>query len=121
MPIKLSQYREATRPVAIPVGSDTLTVHYKFGLFTARFQQEMEGDKNATVRALVTLLADWDLLGDDGQPLAITEDILEDVGYALLNQIFKALLDDLVPNAPSGDGSSNTSPDTPLTVPTTTN
>ncbi len=107
MPLDLKQYKGATRPVAVAVGTETLNLSYRPASFTPNLRKEIarlsEDDADALAKYLLPLLASWDLT-DAGKPVEITLEILNDLGYQLLNAIFGVIIADVNPasdpNAP---------------------
>lgn len=108
MPIKLSHLASDRRTCTITVGDETVTVTYRPGGVTPELEDELR-DCAADQRggaALVALLShclvEWDVLDDDGRPLAPTPKNLRRLPTVFLGQVAQAITDDLRPNPPSG-------------------
>lgn len=83
MAVRLSRIKGDTRTVTLNFGEEgDLTVTYRPGVMTPAREEQLVIDEREGrgVRAVVSLLAemvvDWDLLDDDGQPIARDVDVL---------------------------------------------
>jgi len=95
MAFDLGKYREKTRPVEVQMDGDPLHVSYKPAAFTPNLRKEIEklgeDDVDALAKYLCPLLADWDAT-EGGKKVEISVEVLNGLGYQLLNAIFSAIV-----------------------------
>lgn len=107
MPITLAEIAVDRRELSIPIGNGVLNIAYNLAGLTpqveAQFRRAAREDRNgeALVTFLQPLLLSWDLLGEDGQPLPITEETLQTLPLAFLAQLVEAIGADTAPNPTS--------------------
>jgi len=109
MPIKLAALTRATRTV--PVDSEGLAVSltYAPGKLTpaveARLNDANEHNRPASGVAdeLANIITGWDILGDDGKPVAISADQLHEFPTRFLLACVQAIGSDARPNAVSAE------------------
>lgn len=111
MAIRLSARRAIVKPLAIDVDGETLNVQYRPGAFTPEFdrsarQLETSSDPETGLGAMFcSVVASWDLEGDDGQPVPLTPESLmtvpTDILIAVLGAMRKALSPGETPAATS--------------------
>ena len=116
MPISLSALTADRRTVRVPFGDDTLTLTYRPSAVNAKQEarelEEREKGQHlmAQARSLAEIVESWDVLGDDGQPLPVSAEVLAGLGLDVTSKLTRAILDDLLPNrtppAVSRNGSS---------------
>lgn len=116
VPIRVSALTADRRPVAIPIGGDTLNLTYKPSAINAvqeaRELEEREKGRHllAQARSLSEIILSWDLLDDEGQALPVSSDVIATFGIDIVSKLTRAILDDLLPNrtppATSSNGSS---------------
>jgi hypothetical protein len=97
--MKLSAILADRRTLEIPFGEDVLIVVYAPSLVTPRnisvaLDQEDDNQSQAVVELLVTLIEEWDLTGDDGQPVAISAETLEILPVRFLSDVLVAITGD---------------------------
>jgi hypothetical protein len=110
---KLSTFRNATRPLVIDTGDpdEPLTVRYRPRALTPRLAEQLTQDTSdesniaRTCKWLELIVAEWDLLGDDGQPIPLTEAAMQDVPLDVLKFVSDAILEDSRPNQVSSPAS----------------
>ena len=61
---------------------------------------------------VASLIVNWDVLGDDGQPLPVTPALLEQLPLSFINAVVSAMLMDGLPNPRTGENSPGISPPT---------
>lgn len=94
---KLDALTRDTDSVAIPFGSDTLTVQYRPGALTTELVEALQGAETATAPAaavlepLARLLVSWDLLDDDERPIPTTVQGLRGVPLSILARVAEAV------------------------------
>jgi hypothetical protein len=82
MAVRLSKASPASKHTRIDFGDDgDLNLEWNGGRLTGARQDEINaamqtGEARALYGALVDIVASWDLLGDDGEPLALDADQL---------------------------------------------
>lgn len=92
---KLSELRAASRTVSVSVDGGSIAVRYRPNVYTAGFLSEL-ADKSVS-EALCSLLTGWDLTDDDGEEIPITPAVLADLPLPLLQAIWRAVQEDLLP------------------------
>ncbi|SRR5579871_4493123 len=107
MPASLADLRKARRTLICDVfdGAAQIQVSYRPGFLTPKVQAEIDraaesGEGTAAaIRFFVGYIESWDLLGDDGEPVPLTEDglLASDVPVQLLNQITAQCVADMQP------------------------
>ena len=117
MAIKLSQIKAKTKKATVKHEEyGEMAIEYRPSALTAETQvtvmrmmtiteggageaPEIMGDY---LGAMERLVASWDLLGEDGKPLAITKATLrQDVPMDLVGAIFRTIMEDMRPNEAS--------------------
>lgn len=99
--------------VAVPFDGASLKVTYRPGAITPKvqaavFKAQREQDVNAGLcQPLSKLLVRWDLTDDEGETVPTTAESLADLPAQLLMRVLEAITDDMAPNPPRGDDSSN--------------
>ncbi len=120
MPIRLFDLQNDRRTVEIPMAGGVLHVTYRpnainHRLAAAETTLRAEGDLYRLLStSLLAAVVDWDLLGEDDQPLPVTQDVLDDLGVGVLQIINHAIARDLLPNlltAVTSDAGSGTAGD----------
>lgn len=100
MAFDLGKYKDKTRPVVVEMDGDPLKVSYRPAAFTPNLRKEIsalgEDEVDALARYLKPLLASWDAT-DKGKPVPIEVEVLNDLGYELLNAIFSSIVADVNP------------------------
>lgn len=110
MPVTLSKMAANTASVVIPVGEDSVTVTYYpsrvsekvFGSLAVLADQsntDFVANAHALNEVLVTLVASWDVLRDDGQPVPITMEDLPDVPLTFRGLVVNSISEDIRGNA----------------------
>lgn len=113
MPISISALTANRRTVSIDFGGETLKVTYRPSAINAVQEARELEDKEkgqhvlSMVRTMIETIESWDLLGDDGKPLALTEDNLKPLGIDILSQISRAIVTDALPNRTTPPNSNN--------------
>lgn len=113
MPISLSALTADRRTVTIPFGDDVLTVVYRPSAINAiQEARELEDREKGQVlrsqaRSLAEVIASWDVVDEEGQPLPVSEDVLAALGIDVASKINRAILDDLLPNRQTPTSSPN--------------
>ena len=77
-----------------------------------RWWQDALAESLGYLDVLAKLLVSWDVLGDDGQPLPVSTQMLEQFPLSFINAIVGAILTDGLPNPQSGEDLPDTSPPT---------
>jgi hypothetical protein len=112
--LKLSTVNAAVRTVDVPFLGEYVKVSYRVGAVNSQYSQWLSehGHKpNSLLEAITRLATKWDLLGDDGEPLPLSQEALEQVEIPtpLLRAIHEAILEDARPGPLAGKSdSSNT-------------
>lgn len=107
MPITLADIAVDRRELSIPIGDGVLNIVYNLAGLTpqveAQFRRAAQEQQNgeALVAFLTPLLLSWDLLGEDGQPLPVTAEILQTLPLAFLARLVEAIGADIAPNPTS--------------------
>lgn len=128
MAIKLTTLRNATRRVSFVYAGEDVDVVYKPGLMTSArrlrivlgTQAYWESDTTPKAKEMLAgwesfhadlaeMLVSWDVLGEDGKPLAPTADLLEQFPQSFISALVEALIDDQRVDPPTGKDSGATS------------
>ena len=140
MPLTLQALRSKTVTVECEVldevvhltfalGRYTSDVDEAFGAFRASLAEAEDGaaltpEQNAQVRSLLLpLLVEWDVLGDDGEPIPITDESLRQIPPPINLAFFLALAEGNQPDpqkAPTSESSTATEPTSSAPSPTGT-
>lgn len=105
MPVRLSDLTKRERTVAVPFdGVDApLNVTYRPDKWTPAaeahyrsFYTDMKPG-HALAAYVAGRVTSWDLVGDDGAPIPLTEAALADVDMAVLDKVVMAILNDMRP------------------------
>lgn len=108
MPIRLADLRKETRPITFEFAGEPVTVSYSPGAFTPELEDEANlAEANHQLRAMAQMLSKilvaWDVMGDDGQALPVTLELLRAMPAQFLAAILKGIMDDnTVPKASGG-------------------
>lgn len=114
MPIRISDLRKETRPASFEWEGETVNLKYRPGAVTAQMQMSAAGiatvGDNAEmvveyvggyIEAMALLVAEWDVLGEDGKPLPITVETMETLTLPFLFAMFGAIMGAYNPNGKS--------------------
>lgn len=104
MAIQLSQLKANTRTIIVPYYGDTVTVTYRPSVLTPARESAIRegvqaGDNAPMLSAIAEMVIEWDVMGEDGEPLARTPQVLETLPSALLSAIFGEIGEDMSPKA----------------------
>ena len=83
MPVKVSDLVKNERTVSLDFDGDTLNIRYRPNSLTVGIERRLaaaEGGEetiDAGLEALLALIVEWDLLGEDGKPLPVTKEQME--------------------------------------------
>lgn len=108
MPISASRLNEGTRTITVSHRDESMDVSYREGRVNKRFVswlQEHGNDEDSVYEMLELLVASWDLLDDEAQPISATAEVLREYDFPIvfLTAVVEAILTDAIPNAkPSG-------------------
>lgn len=109
MPIKLADLTKATRTVVADYDGLTVNITYAPGKLTpaveARLNDANENNRPASGVAdeLANIITGWDILGDDGEPVPITAELLHEFPTRFLLACVQAIGSDARPNVTSAD------------------
>ncbi len=123
MPISIAALAANRRTVNIDFDGDTLKVVYRPSAINAAQEHRELEDKAvgkyvlSIIHTLTETIVSWDLLGDDGQPLPLTEDALKPLGIDILSKISSAIIADALPNRTTQPNSNGSSPRTDASAP----
>jgi hypothetical protein len=115
MPIKLSDLNSNRRTVEFDWNGNDVHIEYRPSAITPIFQSRVfkmdTKDSMNIVDAVCTMLTGWDVLGDDGNPIEITANILGSFPIEFVTRIVEVVFKDIKPGTPdekkpSGGGSS---------------
>jgi len=113
VPIRLSALVSDRRTLTVPFGDDSLSLTYRPSSVNAtqEARELAERAKGEHLKAQATSLAEiitsWDVLGDDGKPLAPTAEVIGGLGLEVTTRLMRAILADLLPNLTTGGNSPN--------------
>lgn len=111
MPVRMNHLRDDRKTFQMPVGDETLTITYRPNAITTALEDaihDLAKDQRGgagLAKMLSEAVVSWDLLGDDDQPVPLTEAGLRPLPIAFLSQVATAIGMDLRPNA-AKDGTS---------------
>lgn len=110
MPVTLSKMAANTASFSMPVGDDSVTITYypqrvsektyaSLQVLADQENTDMEQNTHALNDVLISLVASWDVLRDDGTPVPITHDALPEVPIPFRGQVVNAIMADIRGNA----------------------
>jgi len=94
MPISLRALLDDVASVDVPTPAGTLRVTYRPGRITLALALRLQEGAADIPASLAELIAGWDLLGEDGQPLPVTAETIRALPLTLIQAILKTILDD---------------------------
>lgn len=101
--MKLSDiYLKKQRTVTVEFEGDSLTVTYKPMVITPAFTEEIAGVNGDSLRAfhermILRLVADWEVLDEEGQRILPSEEFLHTLPIAFLVAVTDAIWNDIRP------------------------
>jgi hypothetical protein len=97
MPLTIAQLLADVEPVEVHFRGETVNAKYKPSVITPALFARINADtydKDAIVDVLAQALVGWDLAGDDGQPVPITEPSLMELPTKFLRTVYRGILAD---------------------------
>lgn len=76
---------------------DAVNFVYRRGRFTGKYAEECAGKDVAEV--LPDLIIEWDIIGENGTPIACDKETCADIPIEILNGIWRAMQEDMLPNS----------------------
>lgn len=131
MPISLSDLFLGSKRVVFKWGEDSVTIEYKHNLLTpprrlflatsghssempvtedSPWWAEIRDRRDKYLECLVDVLVSWDVLGDDGEPVPISYETLDDLPAAFVAAIAEAILLDGIVDPQRSETSSDSLP-----------
>jgi hypothetical protein len=111
----LAQLQKPTRALTVEYEDVAVTFHYRPAAFNARLERLLleepdEGETQRHNRMLVfqSLIANWDLETEEGEPLPVTLEHLEQIPSALLGDFLAKVSEDVSMGGKSSGGESST-------------
>ena len=107
MAIKLHQLREETASIDVVFDTHEITIEYRIAAFTAEIESRLhqaDDEKkpaNGLAEVLCQIVKAWDILDEDDTPLPVTLELMRQLPYALMQEMVKAIVEDLSPNVKS--------------------
>lgn len=114
MPIRISDLRKETRSVSFEWEGETVNLKYRPGAVTAQMQMSAAGiatlGDNAGlvveylgnyIESMASLIAEWDVLGEDGTPIPISVETMELLTLPFIFAMFGAIMGAYNPNGKS--------------------
>ena len=104
MPIALSALTRDRRTITVQFDSESLTLTYRPSSVNAvqearELEERAEGKHLlAQARSLAEIVQSWDVVDEQGQEVAPTEDVIATLGLDVIARLTRAILDDLLPN-----------------------
>lgn len=101
MPITLSQLAEYRKVVTVEYADEQVKIWFKPGVVTPELTDKLtakrpDGDTESNTKGLTDFLLlsldSWDVLGEDGKPLAPSLDLIGKMPIEFLNAIFNAIM-----------------------------
>lgn len=107
MPISVSHLKNDKRNLDLEYSGETVHIVYKPSELTPTVMAEMreaneEGNDFFTTDILCKLLVEWDVMGEDGQPLPIVFDELRYLQSAFLSAVLTACTEDMFAKKKNG-------------------
>ena len=103
MSIRLSELKADVRKVTFDYDGSEINVEYKPSAITPIFQSKMRkmdtSDAMNMVEAVSVMLVSWDVLGDNGKPIAITTNTLGTLPIAFVSKVITSVFEDMQPEA----------------------
>lgn len=114
--MRLSAVLADLTTLPIDVDGETLNVTYAPSSLTpeledqymAEFETQRTG--GALAKYLANVVTQWDLVDDEGEPVAPTEEILRTLPVKFLGKVFEAIAEDINPQKKTGKSFAGTSP-----------
>lgn len=104
MSIRLSDIKANIRKVTFDYEGNEVNIEYKPSAVTPSLQSKIvKMDKNDSmnmVDAIAVMLVGWDVLGDNGKPIAITTATLGALPIKFVAQITQTVFEDMQPGTP---------------------
>lgn len=116
MGVKFRDLTKATKKATVTYQEETVTFTYKPSAITPQMQlvairmqsmtdergetapSEMAALMNNFVEVIVNLIASWDVLGDNGEPLPVNREWVSQMPLSFLSALFGAAVEDMRPN-----------------------
>lgn len=114
MPITIGALLADRRTISLVIGEDTLNITYRPSGMTPESEERLDTfvrEKKvgaSLVALLLDVLVEWDLLGEDGKPLAVDAATLKKLPLSFLGLLVSEIGKDLRPNLMSVGGSDAT-------------
>jgi hypothetical protein len=114
MPIKLHELAAKTRALEIPYAGDKVVFAYYPARFTPQVAFKASDMANAPIpvvalaELLAEVIAEWDILGENGKPLPVTQEWINQMPSDLLEAIIVAVGEDMRPKGLNGSDSNAT-------------
>ena len=121
MGIKLSSLKSERKTLAVSIGEEKLNVVYNPKAYTPEVEDAVAdgfaqtGRQSRGIQSFITgLVLEWDLIDDDGTPIAPTADNLKHIPIEIQGEVLSAIVDDMSPGKDSSETSDAGSLGTPL-------
>jgi|SRR5215217_1744605 len=105
MPFSIKKVKEETRAATFEVGGQTGSITF----YPKRFTKSLLNTATAAgdnidqlIAILVPLIADWDVVDDDGKPYPITSEALSEFPLEVLKVIQQAIFAEYLPGEGNG-------------------
>lgn len=116
MGVKFRDLTKASKVATVEYQGETVTFTYRPSAITPQMQlvairmqtladekgdsapSEMAALMNNFVEVITNLIATWDVLGDDGQPLPVNKEWVSQMPLSFLSALFSAAVEDMRPN-----------------------
>lgn len=110
MPLAVSKLKALTRRLSVPFSDEEVNVDYRLGAINRELADWIVAhgeDRGSVLEAVTRLVARWDVVDGEGQPLPITPEVLEE--YDLPTPFLMAIVTAVFEDASPGNVSSGTS------------
>jgi hypothetical protein len=111
---KLSEFanKRSTKRLTVEIGDVAIELSYRPAVVTPRWQKAAAAAKDGDIDTgllvpMCQLVAGWDLENDDGTPVPLTPEGLQDIPAQALLAILQAVTGDMAPNPKRAGDSSN--------------
>jgi len=109
MAIRVNELKSMSRTVKVEFFGESCDVTYALGAITTEMQDEIRlatetGDESFLIAQFRHIVTGWDVLGEDGEPLPLTEEALRPLPIPFLASVLEQVVTDRG-NSPKGSNS----------------
>jgi hypothetical protein len=104
MPISLSHMKNDKRTLTVHYFGDECNVTYRPSALTPVTENALRDaeDNTTLIDTLAEMIVAWDVLDEEGKPLPIEADVLNQLPNAFLGHVLQACREDMLPKSRNG-------------------